>query len=52
MVFNFKRVIASRVMAFVIYSDNVNTFNCSLKWIGEINNDEKMQQYLISEQIK
>ena len=47
-----KRLIARRGRASVIYSDNAKTFVTASRWIGKTNKDEKMQEYLIREQIK
>ena len=44
-----KRVIARRGRA---SSDNAKTFVAASKWIAKINEDEKIQEYLIKEQIK
>ena len=47
-----KRLIARRGRASVVYLDNTKTFVATSKWIGKIKKDEKMQKYLIMEQIK
>ena len=44
-----KRLIASRGRVSFF---NTETFVAASKWIGKINKDEKMQEYLIKEQIK
>ena len=36
----------------VIYSDIAKTFDTASKWNGKINKDDKMQEYLIKDQIK
>ena len=40
-----KQVIAERGRASVIYSDITKTFVPASKWIGKINQAEKMQEY-------
>ena len=47
-----KRLIARKGRTSVIYSDNAKTFVEASKWIGKINRDEKMQDYLIKQKIK
>ena len=47
-----KRLIARRDTASVIYSDKAKNFVAASKGIGKTNKDEKMQEYLIKEQIK
>ena len=47
-----KRSITRRGRASVIYSDNPKTFVAASKWIGKINKDEKMHEYLIKEQLE
>ena len=47
-----KRLIARRVRPKLIYSDNAKTFVVASKWIGKINKDELMQEYLIKEEIQ
>ena len=48
----FKRLIARRGRASVIYSGNEKAFVAASKWIIKIKNDEEMQEYLIQVQIK
>ena len=47
-----KGLVSRRSRASVIYSDNVNTFVAASKWVAKIKKDEKMQEYLIKEQIQ
>ena len=47
-----KGLVSRRSRASVIYSDNVNTFVGASKWVAKIKTDEKMQEYLIKEQIQ
>ena len=47
-----KQLIAGGGRASVIYSDITKTFVAASKWISKINRAEKMQEYLIKEQIK
>ena len=47
-----KRLIARKGRTSVISSDNVKTFAAASKWIGKIYKDEKMEEYLIKEQIE
>ena len=46
------RLIARGGRASVTYSDNTKAFVVDSKWFGKINKDEKIQEYLIKEQIK
>ena len=47
-----KRLIARKGRTSVIYSDNAKAFVPASMWIGKINKDEKIQDYLIKEKIK
>ena len=44
-----KRLITRSGRTYVIDSNNTKTLAASSKWIGKINNDWKIQEYLIKE---
>ena len=46
------RLIARKGRASITNSDNAKSFVEASKWISKINKDEKMQEYLIKQQIK
>ena len=44
-----KRLIARSGRVSIIFSDNTKTFVVDSNWVGKINKDEKIQEYLIKE---
>ena len=36
----------------VIYSDNVRDFEKVSKWVKKVHKDERMQEFLVTEQVK
>ena len=47
-----KRLIARRGRPKVIYSDNAKTFEKAARWIKKVIKDEKVQEFLVKEEIK
>ena len=47
-----KRLIAWRGRPKVIYSDNAKAFEKASKWIKNVYKDERMQEFLMTEQVK
>ena len=47
-----QRLIARRDRPKAIYSDNAKTFEKASKWIKKVYKDERMQEFLVTEQVK
>ena len=47
-----KGLTASRGRPKVIYSDNAKTFEKASKWIKKVYKDERMQEFIVTEQVK